>query len=153
MFSHLKHGEKLAPYVHTAEELIQPRIKEIEKMAEYNQAKVLQAFQRNKVSDFHFNASTGYGYNDTGRETLEKVYAEVFGGEAALVRHHIISGTHALSISLFGLLRPGEELMYITGSSLRYLRRSHRGARKRKRFIERLRHSLSNGTVITQWRD
>lgn len=116
MFYHLKHGEQLAPYVREVEEMIQPRLREIEKMAERNQSKVLRAFQKNKVSDFHFNISTGYGYNDSGRDTLEKVYAEVFGGEEALVRNHIISGTHAISISLFGLLRPGDELLYITGA-------------------------------------
>jgi cystathionine beta-lyase family protein involved in aluminum resistance len=116
MFQHLKHGERLMPYVQAVEEMIQPRLKEIEKMAEYNQYKVLKAFQKNQVSDFHFNPSTGYGYNDSGREILEKVYADVFGGEAALVRNQIISGTHAIAICLFGLLRPGDELMYITGA-------------------------------------
>lgn len=116
MFQHLKHGDVLKPYVQLVEEMIQPRLNEIEKMAELNQFKVLRAFQKNKVSDFHFNPSTGYGYNDTGREILEKVYADVFGGEAALVRNQIISGTHAIAISLFGLLRPGDELMYITGA-------------------------------------
>lgn len=116
MFQHLKHGDVLKPYVQLVEEMIQPRLNEIEKMAELNQFKVLRAFQKNKVSDFHFNPSTGYGYNDTGREILEKVYADVFGGEAALVRNQIISGTYAIAISLFGLLRPGDELMYITGA-------------------------------------
>ncbi|MCK9911002.1 methionine gamma-lyase family protein, partial [Microbacteriaceae bacterium K1510] len=82
---------------------------------DYNQLKVLRSFQKHEVNEFHFAPSTGYGYDDIGRSTLESIYADVFGGEAALVRPHIISGTHAIAISLFGLLRPGDELLYITG--------------------------------------
>ncbi|WP_075617606.1 aminotransferase class I/II-fold pyridoxal phosphate-dependent enzyme [Paenisporosarcina indica] len=80
-----------------------------------NQEKVITAFRKHQVSDFHLHPSTGYGYDDEGRDTLERVYAEVFGAEAALVRSQIISGTHAITISLFGVLRPGDELLYITG--------------------------------------
>ncbi|MDQ0111390.1 methionine gamma-lyase family protein [Paenibacillus harenae] len=87
----------------------------IEKIAEQNQWKVIQAFQRHKVSDFHFNGSTGYGYNDRGREVLDLVYADVLGAEAALVRPHFVSGTHTISCALFGVLRPGDELLYVTG--------------------------------------
>jgi cystathionine beta-lyase family protein involved in aluminum resistance len=116
VFSYLKHGEKLAPYVEQVEAEIGPRLREIERMADYNQFKVLRAFRKHQVSDFHFAPSTGYGYDDMGRETLEKVYADVFGGEAALVRTHILSGTHAIAIALFGMLRPGDELLYITGA-------------------------------------
>lgn len=89
---------------------------ETDNIAEFNQAKVLNAFQDNKVSDFHFHPSTGYGYDDEGRDTLERVYASVFRTEAALVRPQIISGTHAISMVLFGILRPGDDLLYITGS-------------------------------------
>lgn len=71
-----------------------------DEIAEFNQAKVLDAFQENKVSDFHFHPSTGYGYDDEGRDTLERVYATVFKTEAALVRPQIISGTHAISTVL-----------------------------------------------------
>lgn len=78
-----------------------------DQIAEFNQAKVLDAFQANKVSDFHFHPTTGYGYDDEGRDTLERVYAAVFRTEAALVRPQIISGTHAISTVLFGILRPG----------------------------------------------
>ncbi|HBL8291370.1 TPA: methionine gamma-lyase family protein [Listeria monocytogenes] len=88
---------------------------ETDEIAEFNQAKVLDAFQENKVSDFHFHPSTGYGYDDEGRDTLEHVYATVFKTEAALVRPQIISGTHAISTVLFGILRPDDELLYITG--------------------------------------
>lgn len=84
-------------------------------IVETNQKRVLDAFKRNRVSDSHFNPTTGYGYDDYGREVLEKVYADVFGGEDALVRPQLVSGTHAISTTLFGLLRPADELMYITG--------------------------------------
>ncbi|GGA62374.1 methionine gamma-lyase family protein [Ornithinibacillus halotolerans] len=88
---------------------------EINKIVEYNQKRVLDAFRNNRVSDSHFNSTTGYGYDDMGRDTLEAVYAEVFGGESALVRPQLVSGTHAITTALFGLLRPGDELLYITG--------------------------------------
>ncbi|WP_342463172.1 aminotransferase class I/II-fold pyridoxal phosphate-dependent enzyme [Ureibacillus sp. FSL K6-8385] len=97
------------------EEKIKPYHERIEETAFFNQQKVLAAFRKHQVSDFHLNPSTGYGYDDHGRDTLEKVYAEVFGAESALVRSQIISGTHAITISLFGVLRPGDELIYITG--------------------------------------
>ncbi|MDP4158012.1 MAG: methionine gamma-lyase family protein, partial [Bacillota bacterium] len=89
--------------------------KEIDARIEMNQFRVLESFQKHRVSDSHFIPTTGYGYDDIGRDTLEKVYADVFGGEAGLVRPQIISGTHAISIALFGVLRPGDELLYITG--------------------------------------
>lgn len=83
----------------------------IDRIAEYNQLKVIQAMQVNKVSEYHFSDSTGYGYNDQGRDTLEAVYASVFHTEDALVRPHITCGTHALTIALAGNLRPGDELL------------------------------------------
>lgn len=88
---------------------------EVEDMAFYNQQKVLAAFKTHQVSDYHLHPSNGYGYDDEGRDNLERVYAEVFGAEAAIVRPQIISGTHAITLSLFGVLRPGDELLYITG--------------------------------------
>ncbi|WP_010301268.1 aminotransferase class I/II-fold pyridoxal phosphate-dependent enzyme [Kurthia senegalensis] len=97
------------------EEKIRPQFDRVEEMAFYNQQKVLAAFRNNHVSENHFNGTTGYGYDDEGRDNLERVYAEVFGAEAAIVRPQIISGTHAITLSLFGVLRPGDELMYITG--------------------------------------
>ncbi|HSJ38458.1 MAG TPA: aminotransferase class I/II-fold pyridoxal phosphate-dependent enzyme [Planococcus sp. (in: firmicutes)] len=97
------------------EEKIQNQLQEADETALLNQQKVLSAFHSQKVSDHHFNPSTGYGYDDEGRDTLERVYADVFKAEAALVRAQIISGTHAITISLFGVLRPGDELLYITG--------------------------------------
>jgi cystathionine beta-lyase family protein involved in aluminum resistance len=115
MFSQLKNGQKLQLIVSEIEQQIAGMHKKIDERIDYNQFRVLQSFQKNRVSDSHFIPTTGYGYDDTGRETLEKIYAEVFGGEAGLVRPQIISGTHAISIALFGILRPGDELLYITG--------------------------------------
>jgi len=87
----------------------------INRVAEKNQKRVLDAFIKNKISDSHFSSTTGYGYDDLGREGIEAVYADVFGGEDALVRPQITSGTHAISTALFGLLRPEDELIYLTG--------------------------------------
>ncbi|QCR32026.1 methionine gamma-lyase family protein [Lysinibacillus sp. SGAir0095] len=97
------------------EEKIKPIHAKVDEMAFYNQQKVLSAFRKHQVSDFHLHPSSGYGYDDEGRDNLERVYAEVFGAEAAIVRAQIISGTHAITLSLFGVLRPGDELVYITG--------------------------------------
>lgn len=102
-------------YIKQIEMKIQDQLSRADDIALLNQQKVLTAFHSEKVSDHHFNPSTGYGYDDEGRDTLEKVYAGVFKAEAALVRAQIISGTHAITISLFGVLRPGDELLYITG--------------------------------------
>lgn len=107
--------KKLENKTEQIEEKLIPFFKDIEKTALFNQKKMLTAFRNNRVSDFHLTGSTGYGYDDDGRDVLERVYAEVFGAEACLVRNQIISGTHAISISLFGVLRPGDELLYITG--------------------------------------
>ncbi|MBO7185166.1 MAG: methionine gamma-lyase family protein [Oscillospiraceae bacterium] len=96
-------------------ERIAPRFAEIDQIAEYNQAKVLTAFQKNRVSATCFAASTGYGYNDEGRDKLEQVYADVFHTEAALVRPHITCGTHALTIALSANLLPGDELLSPVG--------------------------------------
>ena len=92
-----------------------PRFAEIDQTAEYNQLKILQAMQKNRVSDTHFAATTGYGYNDLGRDTLEQVYADIFHTEAALVRPQLTCGTHALAIALFSNLRPGDELLSPVG--------------------------------------
>lgn len=88
----------------------------IDRTTEYNQQKVLSAFIRNHVSESHFTATTGYGYGDRGREVLEQVFAEAMGAEDALVRHSILCGTHAITVALFGILRPGDLLMAVTGT-------------------------------------
>lgn len=106
-----------------AERLVSGRFAEVEAIAERNNWKVIRAFQKHKVSDYHFASSTGYGYNDRGREVLELVYADVFGAEAALVRPHFASGTHTISTALFGVLRPGDELLFVTGEPYDTLRK------------------------------
>ncbi|GAA4701558.1 aminotransferase class I/II-fold pyridoxal phosphate-dependent enzyme [Brevibacillus fulvus] len=115
MFQLFTHGAQLQPIVAEVEAQIAQRHQEIAALVDFNQLKVLRSFQKHEVNEFHFTPSTGYGYDDTGRDTLEAIYADVFGGEAALVRPQIISGTHAIAICLFGLLRPGDELIYMTG--------------------------------------
>ena len=97
------------------EQLIKVQHERADRLALINQEKVIAAFRKHQVSDFHLHPSSGYGYDDEGRDNLERIYAEVFGAEKALVRAQIISGTHAITISLFGVLRPGDELLYITG--------------------------------------
>ncbi|WP_071459529.1 methionine gamma-lyase family protein [Bacillus massilinigeriensis] len=115
MFKELKNGLALESITKEIEVKISTVHKEIDKRVDRNQFKVLRSFQKHRVSDSHFNPTTGYGYDDIGRDTLEKIYSDVFGAEAGLVRPQIISGTHAISIALFGVLRPGDELLYITG--------------------------------------
>ena len=98
------------------EEEIGERFREIHDIAMQNTAKVMDAFWKNKLSETHFIPSTGYGYDDIGRETIEKIYAEVFGAEDALVRIQFVNGTHALSTALFGNLLPGDTMLSITGA-------------------------------------
>ncbi len=92
------------------------RFSEIEQIAAYNQAKVLKAFQNNRISYAHFGETTGYGYDDLGRDALDRVYAEITGAEDAMVRHNIVSGTQAISACLFALLRPGDVMASICGA-------------------------------------
>jgi len=108
-------NSKLIDLSRKIEEDLKDRFRHIDKVAEFNQLKVLKAMQDNNVSDVHFSATTGYGYNDIGRDTLEKVYADVFHAEDALVRPQLISGTHALTVALAGNLRPGDELLSPVG--------------------------------------
>ncbi|MCC5714961.1 methionine gamma-lyase family protein, partial [Klebsiella pneumoniae] len=108
-------NEEIQEKITRAEKRIAANHPEIDRVALINQKQLMDSFARHQVADFHFSPSTGYGYDDVGRDTLEAIYADVFGGEAALVRHQIVSGTHAIAIALFGLLRPGDELLYISG--------------------------------------
>lgn len=95
--------------------LCENEFKKFDEQTEYNQQKVLKAFVDNKVSETHFFGSTGYGYGDAGRDVLDKVLAQIFAAEDALVRHNFVSGTHALAVALFGILRPGDTILNITG--------------------------------------
>ena len=113
------HDMGISPEVYAYGEATIARLKErfakIDQVAEFNQAKVLTAFRKNRVSATCFAASTGYGYNDEGRDKLEQVYADVFHTEAALVRPHITCGTHALTLALSANLLPGDELLSPVG--------------------------------------
>lgn len=109
-------SERVADFCLNIEKNLTNKFSEIDSISEINQYKVLKAMQKNKLSDTHFNHSTGYGYNDIGRDTLEQIYADVFNAEDALVRPQIISGTHALTVALFGNLRYGDELYSPVGS-------------------------------------
>ncbi len=93
----------------------QDMLKKIDETTFHNQQKVLSAFIKNQVSESHFAASTGYGYGDRGREVLEQVFADCVGAEDAIIRHNFVSGTHALTVGLFGLLRPGDKMLCLTG--------------------------------------
>ena len=95
---------------------IKPRFEAIDRTAKYNQLKVLSAFQKNRVTDAHFGSTSGYGYDDLGREVIDRVYADVFGCEDVLVRHNIINGTHAISLCLYAVLRPNDKLLSVTGT-------------------------------------
>lgn len=107
---------KIVEWIEEAEAQVELQFRAVDRIADLNQWKVIEAFQKFQVSDFHFAGSTGYGYNDRGREVLDLVYAEVFGAESALVRPHFASGTHTIATALFGMLRPGDGLLYITGT-------------------------------------
>lgn len=102
--------------------LAAPRFAEIEQTTEHNQQKVLAAFLQNKVSETHFTETTGYGYGDRGRETLEAVFAQSMGAQAALARHTFTCGTHTIAVALFGLLRPGDTMLCVTGTPYDTLR-------------------------------
>lgn len=94
---------------------LRPIFNETGRIAEYNSLKVLMAFQKYNLSEMHFNGTTGYGYGDIGRDTIEKIFADIFKAEDSLVRTQFISGTHAISTALFGILRPGDTLISISG--------------------------------------
>ena len=107
--------DKVREAAQTALEKAEPFLKKIEEITEYNQCKVLSAFIKNGVSESHFVPTTGYGYGDRGRDTLDSVFADAVGAEDALVRHNFTSGTHTLTVALFGVLRPGDTLLCATG--------------------------------------
>ncbi len=102
--------------IREAEKFLTEKFAQLEDTAYLNQVKVLNAFQENRVREFHFHTSSGYGYDDPGREKLEQIYAQVFSAPSALVRPQIVSGTHGIAACLFGILRPGDELLSLTGT-------------------------------------
>ena len=107
--------EKISALIAAAEEKLAPAFKRLEAIEEIGTRRVLAAFQEHQVAYRHFAPTTGYGYDDVGRDTLEKIFADLFGTEAAIVRPHIASGTHAISLCLFGLTLPGDHILSATG--------------------------------------
>lgn len=107
--------ERVVQASQKAMELCKDKFAEIEDIQEYNQQKMIKAFQEAGVRESHLFGSTGYGYDDSGRDALDRVYAYVFDAEDALVRHNFVSGTHALTVALFGMLRPGHTMLSVTG--------------------------------------
>lgn len=115
MLEEFKINDKVLSLSKEIEPELNVEFKKIDEICELNSLKVLSAFHKHQLSDSHFNQTTGYGYDDLGRDTLEQVYATIFKAEDALVRTQFISGTHALTVTLFGLLRPNDTLLSITG--------------------------------------
>ena len=109
-------SESILSIIDDSEKALRDRFIELDDMMAYNQYKVLDAFQKNNIRDLHFGWKTGYGYDDPGRDALESLYADIFGAEAALVRPIIVNGTHALTLALAGVLRPGDEMIYCSGA-------------------------------------
>lgn len=108
--------EKVLDIVDEHQRKLKDRFDVYDETMEKNQLKVIKAFQENRISDMHFAWNTGYGYDDPGRAATEKVYADLFNTDAALVRPNIVNGTHAIACTLFGILKPGEELIYCSGT-------------------------------------
>ena len=106
---------QILEYMHNEEKELQLQFNNIDLLVEKNSLKVLEAFQKNNLSESHFSSTTGYGYNDIGRDTIEKIYSDIFKCEDALVRSQFISGSHALTVCLFALLRPNDTLLSISG--------------------------------------
>lgn len=102
--------------IENVKDQLKPQFAECDDIALYNQNKVLEAFRKNKIALRHFNATTGYGYDDAGRDTLNRLFADTFGAEDALVSPYFTTGTHTISTALFGLLRPGDTLLSISGA-------------------------------------
>lgn len=113
--TYVKFDEKLTRIANKAEKELCDIFKSYDKVKEYNMAKVLYCMRKNKLSETHFYPSTGYGYGDMGREAIDKIYADIFGAEAGIVRGQMVSGTHAIAVALYGQLMPGDELLAVTG--------------------------------------
>ena len=113
--NYFKFNEALEKYSVLAEKKAKKQFEIIDGITEYNQTKVLNAFIKNRVSEMHLGTSTGYGYGDVGRDTLDQVFADCMGAEDAIVRHSFASGTHTLTVALFGILRPGDKVLVLTG--------------------------------------
>ncbi|MBQ2812402.1 MAG: aminotransferase class V-fold PLP-dependent enzyme, partial [Clostridia bacterium] len=116
MKTFFEYSDRIKAASNTALIKAKAKFDEIDSIAEYNQQKVLSAFINNRVSETNFAGSTGYGYGDTGRDKLDRIYAEIFGAEDAIVRHSFTCGTHTLAVALYGILRPGDTMLCVTGT-------------------------------------
>lgn len=139
--------------IEQAEKDCQKLFQNVQKTVENNQKRVLEAFRQEQIGDFHFSSTDGYGYGDSGRDAIEALYARVFGGEDALVRPQIVSGTHAIATALYSLLQPGDELIYMTGrpydtlEEIIGLRGSHPGSMKEQNIVYNEVELLPDGSV------
>ena len=115
MYQELKISEEIVKLIEDAEKDCQEEFSKIDRNGYFNSLKVLSSFHKNEITESHFNATTGYGYNDLGREGIEKVFSDILGADSALVRSQFISGSHALNVCFFALLRPGDLLLSISG--------------------------------------
>ena len=115
MYQELKISEEIVKLIEDAEKDCQEEFSKIDRNGYFNSLKVLSSFHKNEITESHFNATTGYGYNDLGRDGIEKVFSDILGAESALVRSQFISGSHALNVCFFALLRPGDLLLSISG--------------------------------------
>jgi cystathionine beta-lyase family protein involved in aluminum resistance len=113
-------------YVKACEDKLQGLFLEHQRIREYNQLKVIRAFQENRLASYDFHSSSGYGYGEGGREKVDRIFAKVFGAQDALVRPGIASGTHALTLALQGILLPGDEMLCITGLPYDTMQKNHR---------------------------
>ena len=115
MYKEFGISEEIIELSKEVDQELKQEFEKIDNIKEYNSLKVIKAFQKHKLSDMHFGATTGYGYGDIGRDTIESIFADVLGAEDALVRSQFISGTHALTVALFAMLRPGDTMLSING--------------------------------------
>ena len=116
MYNNLGISEKIINLSNEVEEELKDIFKQIDKTCEINSLKVINAFQKNNLAEMHLNTSTGYGIDEPGRNKIEEIYSDIFNTEDALVRTQLISGSHALAVTLSGLLRPGDTMLSITGA-------------------------------------
>ena len=139
----LQISEKVMALAAQAQAGLRDQFDRIDSIAEENTRKVLAAFQKHRVAEAYFAGTTGYGYDDLGRDKLDGIFAELFGTEDALVRVQFVNGTHAISCALFGALKPGDILVSAVGCPLRHHAGGDRRGGQGPRFPEKLRNRIS----------
>lgn len=141
MYEFFKMDDRVLKAAEEAEQKAAPYLAKISETQRYNQEKMQAAFMQAGVSESHFVATTGYGYGDRGRDVLDEVYARALGAEDALCRYNFVSGTHTLTVALFGVLRPGDTMLSVTGMPYDTLR-GVSALRRRQRLIKEVWHKL-----------